>query len=353
MKKMKTSVLLIAQICSLSAEARLWKKTRDLQDGAASTRIIGGGEAKEDRFSYAVSLHTEGNIFQPGSHFCGASLIARDMVISAAHCAGGSYDAIIGRHDHGDRDGETVDVVAEYTHPSYSKNTNNYDVMVLKLARPTEAVVTPVKINSSGSTPSTNAAVTVVGWGVTEWGSTSDELKEVEVTVVSEQSCRSSYYKSYGYNAITDAMLCAADPGEDSCQGDSGGPLVVKGTNAEEDLLVGVVSWGQGCAEDNFPGVYTRVSSAYDWIRDTVCENSQDEDARSRFQCPNSTPTAPVVAETQADSGGATESTVSMSEEENDNSFDYYYYDEDDDNEDSWLSSWSETVESWWNSWWG
>ncbi len=222
---MKTfPILLITQVCIFSIEARLWQQTsRDLQgqsdddDGSAkaSTRIIGGGEAEEDRYSFAVSFQ------QSGFHFCGGSLIARDMVLSAAHCADAgipNYDAVIGRHDHDETDGDRVDVMRQYIHPKYRIFAKNYDVMVVKLSRPTNADVATVKLNLSNSIPFSGEAVTVVGWGVTELGSTSDELNEVEVSVVSQASCRSSY----GINAITDEMLCAADPNEDSCQGDSG-----------------------------------------------------------------------------------------------------------------------------------
>ncbi len=286
---MKTSLILsIAQLFVLSSEARRLRQqtshTRDLKkqsdDGSieATTRIIGGGEAVEDRYSFAVSFH------QLGSHFCGGSLIARDMVLSAAHCAdvgNPSYDAVIGRHDHGEWDGDQVDVVRQYIHPNYSESTNNYDIMVVKLSRPTSANVETVRLNSSNSIPSNGQSVTVVGWGVTELGSTSDELNEVEVSIVSQASCRSSY----GSNLIKNEMLCAADPNEDSCQGDSGGPLFLKGANAESDVQVGVVSWGYGCADEYYPGVYAKVSSFYAWIRDRVCDHSNDEDAMSRFQC--------------------------------------------------------------------
>jgi len=58
-----------------------------------NTRIIGGNEAVEDRHAYAVSLYD--NI----GHFCGGSLIAKDVVLTAAHCKGGEYFAVAGRHN--------------------------------------------------------------------------------------------------------------------------------------------------------------------------------------------------------------------------------------------------------------
>ena len=77
---------------------------------------------------------------------------------------------------------------------------------------------------------------------------------------------------------ITSNMLCAREEGggEDSCQGDSGGPLVIKGANASEDVQVGVVSWGIGCASKDYPGVYARVSAQYDWIKGEVCKGSKN-----------------------------------------------------------------------------
>ena len=69
-------------------------------------------------------------------------------------------------------------------------------------------------------------------------------------------------------------MMCAgASGGKDSCQGDSGGPLF----DREKELLVGVVSWGIGCGWEGFPGVYSRISAQYDWIKTTICENSNTQ----------------------------------------------------------------------------
>lgn len=90
-----------------------------------------------------------------------------------------------------------------------------------------------------------------------------DKLHAVEVNVVSNEQCSQAKgyvgwfnYESYE-GAITTSMLCAKDSNQDSCQGDSGGPLVMKGNDSSgaNDVQVGVVSWGVGCADSSFPGV--------------------------------------------------------------------------------------------------
>ena len=83
-------------------------------------------------------------------------------------------------------------------------------------------------------------------------------LRKVTVPIVSRTSCNQAYF-----NGVTVNMFCAgyAEGGKDSCQGDSGGPMV----NPYKQLI-GVVSWGVGCARPNLPGVYTRVSRYLTWI---------------------------------------------------------------------------------------
>jgi trypsin len=242
---MKVSALLLAQLLiASSAEARLFQRTRDTNRAREkdddTDRIINGVEAEEDRYSYMVSLKDN------QGHFCGASLIAKDIVLSAAHCAGGGYDAIIGRHKHNDNDGDKVRVSKEFIHPKYNDQATNNDFMVLKLSRETKAG-TPVKINSSRSTPQDNQNVVVMGFGVTNENTqqTSNKLMEVTVKVVSDSECR----QKYGNEVIASTMICAASPSKDSCQGDSGGPLILKGSSAATDIQVGIVSWGYGCAD--------------------------------------------------------------------------------------------------------
>jgi len=88
-------------------------------------------------------------------------------------------------------------------------------------------------------------------------------LQEVGVKVFANSDCG-----SYPNGAITANMMCAGAPGKDSCQGDSGGPLVTEING--RFTLIGVVSWGYGCAMDDYPGVYARMTRVLPWITATT-----------------------------------------------------------------------------------
>jgi trypsin len=95
---------------------------------AKPKRVIGGTEAIPGRHSYAVSL-----VKQFGSIYCGGSLIAPDVVLSAAHCAGGSYAVLVGTHDLHSGEGDEVEVSREIVHPEYDTTSDENDFMVLIL----------------------------------------------------------------------------------------------------------------------------------------------------------------------------------------------------------------------------
>jgi trypsin len=146
-------------------------------------------------------------------------------------------------------------------HPSYRSSGQDYDVAIWKLSTsvPTSSTIGYVALPASGSDPAAGSTATVAGWGTTSsGGSTSPtNLLKVNVPVVSRATCRAAY----GTSAITDRMFCAGEGGRDSCQGDSGGPIVNSART-----LIGVVSWGNGCADPDYPGVYTRVSALLSFI---------------------------------------------------------------------------------------
>ncbi|CAL4121659.1 unnamed protein product, partial [Meganyctiphanes norvegica] len=102
----------------------------------------------------------------------------------------------------------------------------------------------------------------VSGWGaLSSGGRQPNALQEVVVRTQTNAACNSKY----GNGEIQPSMLCAANKGKDSCQGDSGGPLVTKEDGSY--TVIGVVSWGYGCASKKYPGVYARVTSEVNWIK--------------------------------------------------------------------------------------
>ena len=281
---------LVATIIIASSVLAARKNNNRYVAAREAQRIIGGYEAVEDRYPYAVSLRG------PLGHYCGGSLIAREVVLTAAHCRGVAYSsAVVGRHDLGEyNDGDTFAIRAELPHPEYDELLSSYDYMLLFLvggyADAGEDVVT-ARLNSDPHVPAPGGDVTVVGWGDTDISDVvedvSDVLMKVRVRVVSNDECGSVEGGGYSYEGrITDSMLCAWSDGRDSCQGDSGGPLVIRGGGGDgrSDVQVGIVSWGVGCAYDRFPGIYARVSMAYDWIEREVCAGS-DHASEAGFDC--------------------------------------------------------------------
>lgn len=230
-------------------------------------RIVGGTASLEDRYPYQVALVSD------GVQFCGGTLISSEWVLSAAHCFGLVTHVQIGRYNIDD-DSETfeeIQVEREIPHPLYDMSTTDYDFMLLKLEMP--STYEPVALDDGSINLSHGHDLAVMGWGKTSqsvFGTSSDILLEVEVDYFSRSRCNRRY--SLLGNEITDRMICAYRLGKDSCQGDSGGPLIIKGANASEDVQVGVVSWGIGCAKLFLPGVYARVSEALDFIDEFVSD---------------------------------------------------------------------------------
>jgi secreted trypsin-like serine protease len=166
-------------------------------------------------------------------------------------------------------------------HPDYNDGTLEYDYSVLTLCSSLalSKTVAPVCLPEDGSGTKYEGQYHVVsGWGTTSsGGSVSQFLKETSVKSMPNSDCCSSPY-SYSCGGITDVMMCAASPGTDSCQGDSGGPLTTNFQNGVNYVQTGVVSFGIGCAEANYPGVYARVSKVIPWItgidsktKDQIC----------------------------------------------------------------------------------
>jgi len=240
--------------------------------GKENNLIVGGVEVNPPfKYPWIASLQYSGT---SNGHFCGGTLINSSWILTAAHCSTGlnprSVTVNLHRHDltrsATSEQGISVGVSQIIIHPNYRAVTSDADVALWKLATPVNTL-TPIVLDSRAQYDYAPNPVTVAGWGDLRQGAGrgSPTLQEVTVPIVSTTTCNVNYPRS-----ITDNMVCAGLPsgGKDSCQGDSGGPLWA--TNPGYPVLVGVVSWGEGCAQPNKPGVYARVSALIDFIQSTT-----------------------------------------------------------------------------------
>lgn len=276
------------------------------EDEFFDPRIIGGSEATQGRYPFAASL-------QDGGHFCGGSLITKNVVLTAAHCQGGNYNAVLGRHDLRSSAGQVIAMKKEIPHPNYreSNTDNDFMLVVLRNAASLNSDVGLVALNSDNSEPSVGDELTVMGWGdvdITSASELSDVLMGVGVNTISNRECESSSDGRDSYQGrVTENMVCARANRKDSCQGDSGGPNIQ--TVGGIDKQVGVVSWGIGCASDSFPGVYARISKAYDWIEGQVCNENEQYATEAGFDCPNASLAANESAPAPAPSSSSNSGT--------------------------------------------
>jgi hypothetical protein len=236
-----------------------------VQAASYSSRIIGGGAATVDTYPWMVSVQTKSD----GEHFCGGSLIAGSYVLTAAHCLEDTptsdIQVVISEFDLKNTSSteETIQVKNVFVHEGYG---DDHDIAVIELASPSNK--TPVQLADAAFNDaiSIGANLTVMGWGnqESEGESYPTILQEVQVPLADHAQCKANY-ADVEMN-ITENMICAGLPegGKDSCQGDSGGPLVYQ--KDSKWFQTGVVSFGEGCAEKDFYGVYTKVSNYGDWI---------------------------------------------------------------------------------------
>ncbi|TCP56221.1 chymotrypsin [Tamaricihabitans halophyticus] len=221
--------------------------------------IVGGEDANIADHPFTVALTTN------GSQFCGGSIVAPNKVVTAAHCVPDAQpdavQVVSGRTTMSTDEGTVTDVSDIWVHPDFQNVTTGSDVAVLTLA--SEVAEQPIEL-AKADDPGYQAGTdsTILGWGTTtEGGQASDVLQKATVPVNSDEDC------SAGYNEYDpESMVCAGlpDGGVDACQGDSGGPMVAGGK------LIGVTSWGDGCARPGKPGVYARVGSYYDLLMEQI-----------------------------------------------------------------------------------
>merc|ERR1719500_2737637 len=236
-----------------------------------------------------------------GCAMCGATLLNKRYAMTAMHCVTEATNLVVALGEHNIRQDienqkvQGIQVERVIKRPDYDTTSINNDIALLRLASDVQFNnnVIPACLPTDSSQQYTNWEAVVSGWGTTsEGGSTSAVLKETTQTILS--STDPVCVRGSQDSPVPSSKMCGYKAGTDSCQGDSGGPLVVK-----EDgrwTVVGVVSYGLGCARTGYAGVYARVTNYLDWINTNIADGWCD-DSSSNINFPTE---APVTTTTTA-----------------------------------------------------
>ncbi|NXG94242.1 ACRO protein, partial [Stercorarius parasiticus] len=240
-------------------------------------RVVGGTDAQPGAWPWIVSIQEP---WETGMrHVCGGSLISPQWVLTAAHCFIKArhitrWRVVVGATQLSQQgpEAQVRNIKRLLSHNRYRRISERNDIALLELDQPVQcsSYIQLACVPDASLTVSELTTCYVSGWGSTtarcEFPKKStDVLQEAQVRLINVNLCNSTrWYRG----AIHSHNLCAGYPqgGIDTCQGDSGGPLACKDNNADYFWLVGVTSWGKGCARAKQPGVYTSTQHFYNWI---------------------------------------------------------------------------------------
>lgn len=262
-------------------------------DVVVAPDVVNGRNPTSGEFAFLTSLRMTAR--DGGVYVCGGSLVSPTKIITAAHCM---YDedgneisyVSAALEDDGAKPYSHVRAADFTIHPNYNKSNEANDIAVLTFSQPftgAPTVTLPTAAQAASLTTG-GSSVTSAGWGrLSSGGSSPSTFRVADLKVIPDSICGSSSgrytvggvtYEGLGSSYLSSSMICAGGSTSaaqpiDTCQGDSGGPLVSgSGSSA---VLVGIVSWGIGCAGmldgdpapyGMTPGVYTRLANYLPWL---------------------------------------------------------------------------------------
>uniref|UniRef100_A0A8C5WIB3 Peptidase S1 domain-containing protein n=1 Tax=Leptobrachium leishanense TaxID=445787 RepID=A0A8C5WIB3_9ANUR len=242
-----------------------------------SSRIVGGENAQDGEWPWQIVVNYLGDFI------CGGSLINTQWVLSAAHCfkypsIPSYYTISLGMYRLGGSNphGVTVEVERIIKHLQYTYTGDRGDITLVKLKNPVTFTdyIQPICLPTVSIAFPSGVRCWVTGWGTRSSGGdvpSVNTLQEVMTPLIDYKQCDQMYHIGSSTSSFTtiiqEEKICSGykEGGKDSCQGDSGGPLVCKVNGTW--IQAGIVSWGEGCASANRPGVYTLVSAYQSWIK--------------------------------------------------------------------------------------